>query len=220
MPPPSAPLPAPPAPTPLPDQAPAPSPHASRYPIALDVETPDRIARWRPIAQWILAIPLFIVAAVLRILAELCAVLGWFAALFTGRLPDALGDLITGYYRYVWRAVSYSWFLRETYPPFVPELSYADSGDDPARFDVRPGEGLSRLAVLFRIILVIPQAIVVALLSIVLSFAVLVAFFAVTITGRWPAGLRSFVVGGGRWVLRVDAWFWLLANPYPPFSLR
>jgi hypothetical protein len=35
-----------------------------------------------------------------RIVAGLCAVLGWFAALFTGSLPEGLGDLIAGYYRY------------------------------------------------------------------------------------------------------------------------
>jgi hypothetical protein len=46
-----------------------------------------------------------------------------------------------------------------------------------------------------------------------------VAWFAVIITGRWPAGLRDFVVGAGRWARRVDAWFYLLADPYPPFSL-
>jgi hypothetical protein len=49
--------------------------------------------------------------------------------------------------------------------------------------------------------------------------AMVVAWFAVVITGRWPAGLRDFVVGVGRWTMRVDAWFYLLADPYPPFSL-
>jgi hypothetical protein len=200
---------------------PAPPPEqADRYPIALDVEVPDQIARWRPIAQWILAIPLFVVAYVLGILAGVCAFIGWFAALFTGRLPEALGDFISGYYRYEWRAISYAWFLRDRYPSFGPELSYRDPGGDPAQFDVRPGERLSRWAVLFRIILVIPQAIMVLLLSIALNLAVFVGFFAVTITGRWPSGLRNFVVGACRWVVRVNAWFYLLANPYPPFSLR
>ena len=46
------------------------------------------------------------------------------------------------------------------------------------------------------------------------------AFFAVIITGKWPTGLRDFVVGLARWIFRVNAWFYLLADPYPPFSLR
>jgi hypothetical protein len=192
---------------------------ASRYPIDVGVEVPDRIARWRPVVQWILAIPLFIILYVFRIVMEVCALIGWFAALFTGRLPDGLGDVIAGYYRYAWRAYTYSWFLRDKYPSFGPALGYNDPGDDPAWFQVEGGRGLSRLSVLFRIILVIPQLIVVGVLFIAAYVAMVIAWFAVVITGRWPAGLRDFVVGVGRWAMRVDAWFFLLADPYPPFSL-
>ena len=67
--------------------------------------------------------------------------------------------------------------------------------------------------------MVIPQWIVIIFLGIALYIALILAFFAVIITGRWPDGLREFVVGASRWILRVDAWFLLLANPYPPFSL-
>ena len=211
-----------PAPAPAPvvstaDQRPV---SARGYPIDLDVEVPDRIARWRPLVQWILAIPLFIVTYVLGIVAEVCAFIGWFAALFTGELPEGLGNFIAGYYRYSWRAYSYSWFLRDTYPPFGPVMGYTDPGDDPATFDVQPGTGLSRLAVLFRIILVIPQVIAVFALSVAVSFAVLAAFFVVLFTGRWSSGLRDFIVGAMRWIMRVNAWFYLLADPYPPFSLN
>jgi hypothetical protein len=190
------------------------------YPINLDVQVPERIARWRPLVQWILAIPLFIVVYVLRIVAEVCAFIGWFAALFTGELPEVLGNLIAGYYRYAWKTYSYAWFLRDTYPSFGLTMGYDDPGTDPAWFEVQRGQGLSRLAVLFRIILVIPQLIVLLFLWIAASFAVFVAFFAVLFTGRWPGGLRDFVVGASRWILRVDAWFYLLADPYPPFSLN
>jgi hypothetical protein len=190
------------------------------YPVALDIEVPDHIARWRPLVQWFLAIPLLIVVYVLRLVAGVLAFLGWFAALFTGKLPEAFGDFIVGYYRYAWRAYSYYGFLRDKYPPLGPSLGYTDPGDDPAWFEVQKGEGLSRLAVLFRLILVIPQAIVIFFLAIALYAAMLVAFFAVIITGKWPAGLRDFVVGLSRWIFRVDAWFYLLADPYPPFSTR
>jgi Domain of unknown function (DUF4389) len=189
------------------------------YPIDLGVDAPYEIARWRVLVQWILAIPLYIILYVLRIAAEVCALIGWFVALFTGQLPEGLGNFIAGYYRYAWRTYSYAWFLRDSYPPFGPELGYRDPRDDPAWFEVRRGEGLSRLAVLFRFILVIPQAIVIFFVGIVLYLAMLVAFFAVLITGHWPEGLRAFVIAASRWVLRVDAWFFLLANPYPPFSL-
>jgi hypothetical protein len=169
--------------------------------------------------QWILAIPLLIVVYVLSLVASVCALIGWFAALFTGQLPEGLGNIIAGYYRYAWRTYTYSWFLRDKYPTFGLAQGYRDPDTDPAWFDVRRGEGLSRLKVLFRIILVIPQAIVIFFLSISLYIAIVVAFFAVVITGRWPDGLREFVVGATRWILRVNAWYQLLADPYPPFSL-
>jgi hypothetical protein len=219
----SIPPPAPPPPPPV--AAPMPPVAATRmdrggYPVDLDVQTPDHIARWRPLVQWFLAIPLFIILYVLGIVAGVLAFVGWFAALITGNLPEGIGDFIAGYYRYSWRTYSYYGFLRDKYPPFGPSLGYTDSGDDPAFFEVQRGEGLSRLAVLFRIILVIPQAIVIFFLGFALYISIVVAFFAVIITGKWPTGLRDFVVGLSRWIFRVNSWFYLLADPYPPFSLR
>jgi hypothetical protein len=60
-------------------------------------------------------------------------------------------------------------------------------------------ENRNRLTVGSRIILVIPQAIVLALLVVAAFVAWVIAFFAVLFTGRWPEGLRSFVVGVMRW---------------------
>ena len=189
------------------------------YTIDVGVDVPDRIARWRPLLQWILAIPLYILLYVLRIVAGICAFIGWFVALFTAELPDGLANLIAGYYRLYWRTTTYSLFLREKYPSFSLAMGYSDPGDDPAWFEVQRPAKLSRLAVLFRFILVIPQMIALFFIGIALAFVMFVAFFVVTILGRWPDGMREFVVGANRWTIRVDAWFWLLANAYPPFSL-
>jgi Domain of unknown function (DUF4389) len=215
---PPGPPPSPPPPSPWP-VAPVRRRGSGTYPIDVGVDVPDRIARWRPILQWILALPLYLLLYVLRIVAAICVFIGWFVALFTGELPDGLANLIAGYYRLYWRTTSYSLFLRDKYPSFALAMGYADPGDDPAWFDVQRPAKLSRLSVLLRIILVIPQLIALFFIGIVLYFAVVLAFFIVIIMGRWPDGLRDFVVGANRWVLRVDAWFWLMAGPYPPFSL-
>jgi hypothetical protein len=51
--------------------------------------------------------------------------------------------------------------------------------------------------------------------------AVVIAWFAILFTGRYPRGLFDYVVGVGRWALRVQAYaFLLLTDAYPPFSLR
>ena len=46
------------------------------------------------------------------------------------------------------------------------------------------------------------------------------AWFAILITGRYPRGLFDYVVGVGRWALRVTAYATLLVTDrYPPFRL-
>ena len=50
---------------------------------------------------------------------------------------------------------------------------------------------------------------------------VILAFFAILFTGRYPRGMFDFVVGTMRWVTRVNAYAqWLMTDRYPPFSLR
>ena len=51
--------------------------------------------------------------------------------------------------------------------------------------------------------------------------AIVIAWFAILITGRYPRPLFDYVVGVGRWTLRVNAYAWLLVTDrYPPFSLK
>jgi len=57
-------------------------------------------------------------------------------------------------------------------------------------------------------------------LSVVAFFAVIIAWFTILFTGRYPRGLFDFVVGAARWGLRVQAYAILLVTDrYPPFSL-
>ena len=86
------------------------------------------------------------------------------------------------------------------------------------RFEVDYVERRSRLTTFLRAILVIPLAIVLYVYAIVASAAILIAWFAIVITGRYPAGLYEFVAGYNRAVARITAYTLLLADPYPPFG--
>jgi hypothetical protein len=76
----------------------------------------------------------------------------------------------------------------------------------------------SRLTTFFRSILAIPHWIVLALYGFVAYFAIIIAWFAIVITGRYPAGLYAFNAGFLRYSSRVTAYLFLLADPYPPFG--
>lgn len=189
------------------------------YPVTAGLDAPLQVARWRVIGNYIMAIPHFIVLYVFNIGASVAALVAWFAILFTGKLPEGLGSFIAGVHRYQWRVVSFAYFLREPYPEFGLPSGYADPGGDPATLNITPPQQWNRVAVLLRIILVIPVAIFGFVLFIGVGFAMLVAWFAVLFTGAWPEGLRSFVVRVEFWAIRASAWYMLLADPYPPFAI-
>lgn len=191
------------------------------YPATFDVDRADRIANWRPVVQWLLAIPHFLILYGLQLVARAAAVIAWFAIVFTGRLPEGLAKLLSLYIRYNNRATAYAGFLREEYPPFTYDTVAHEPGDyPPVRTHLAPAlEDRNRLTVGFRLILAIPQLVVVAVLAVAAVVVWIIAFFAVLFTGRWPEGLRTFVVGYTRWLTRVEAYVGLLTDTYPPFSL-
>ena len=80
---------------------------------------------------------------------------------------------------------------------------------------------LNRWLPLVKWLLAIPHFLVLAVLNIAAFFAVILAWFAILATGRYPRGVFDFIVGVGRWSLRVGAYaFLLVTDHYPPFSLR
>ena len=76
-----------------------------------------------------------------------------------------------------------------------------------------------RLTVAFRIILAIPQIIVLYFLAIATFFVAVMAWFAALFMGRLPEWAQSFISGVVRWFTRVAAYMYLLTDHYPPFSL-
>jgi hypothetical protein len=90
----------------------------------------------------------------------------------------------------------------------------------PATFEVDYVERRNRLTALFRLILAIPVAIVLYVYGIVACIAIVIAWFAIVITGHYPKGLYDFVSGFTRFQARVTAYAALLCDPYPSFSGR
>jgi len=141
---------------------------------------------------------------------------------FTGALPEGLANIQMMYILYEVRTYTFAAFLREEYPPFAFGTTASDAGEDPrVRVDFGPRlTERNRLTVAFRIILVIPHVIVLLFLGIAAAVITIVAFFAVLFTGRWPEGMRSFVLNVLRWYVRVSNYFLLLTDDYPPFAFE
>jgi Domain of unknown function (DUF4389) len=190
------------------------------YPVDLRLDAPPTVANWRPLVHWILGFPHLVIAGVLSSVAEVLAFISWFIILFTGRLPPGIADFQCMVLRYEARAYSYVQWLREPYPPFEFEMTSADPGTDRVRVDIAPRlENRNRLTVGLRFLWIIPILVYAIVVAVVQGLAMIVAFFAVLFTGRWPEGLRRFVVNANRLMTRVNAYGRLLVDDYPPFAL-
>jgi hypothetical protein len=189
------------------------------YPASVDVTTPDRLDRWRAIVQWILAIPHLIIANALQYAGGAVAVISWFVILFTGKLPPGLANFQVMVLRYGYRAYTYAGFMYDDYPPFTFDMVGDDPGGSPAVVTFTPAlEDRNRLTVGLRIIWAIPAALYALVIGVVAAVCWFIAFFAVLFTGRWPDGLRDWVMKGLRTQLRATAYVALLTDEYPPFE--
>ncbi|HEX7299800.1 MAG TPA: DUF4389 domain-containing protein [Solirubrobacteraceae bacterium] len=88
----------------------------------------------------------------------------------------------------------------------------------PVTFEADYVERRSRLTTFFRLILAIPHFIVMTLYGFAACVVVLIAWFALLFTGRWPRGMYDFVAGFLRYSTAVNGYIYLLTDAYPPFG--
>jgi hypothetical protein len=131
------------------------------------------------------------------------------------RYPRWWFDFALELTRFEARVCAYLALLTDQYPSTVEEqnvhleIDYPDAEHD-----------LSRWLPLVKWLLAIPHILVLIALSIGAVAAVVIAWFAILFTGSYPRALFDYVVGVGRWGLRVQAYaFLLVTDRYPPFSL-
>lgn len=187
----------------------------SGYPVRFDVQYPDQLSRWLIFVKWILAIPHFLILYALNAVAGVCVLIGFFAVLFTRTFPRGLWDFVVNTRRWNENNSAYLALLRDEYPPFSWE-----PGVYPVTFEVDYPEEMNRWLPLVKWLLVIPHLFVLSVLYIAAIVVIIIAWFAILFTGQFPRGMFDFVVGVMRWSNRVYAYFYLLRDEYPPFSLK
>ncbi|MEU8678837.1 DUF4389 domain-containing protein [Streptomyces sp. NPDC048560] len=176
----------------------------------LDVIEPARQRRLTVLLRLLLLIPHFLVLVLLHIAAVFTVIFGWFAALVLGRLPGPVFGYLEKYLGYHMRVAASEMLLIDRYPPFA----LTPPPDYPVQIEVRPTD-LNRLAVFFRIFLMIPAAVVQSLAT---SgwFALSFIWWVITlILGRMPRPLFDATAATLRYHMRFSAYALMLTPAYP-----
>ena len=135
--------------------------------------------------------------------------------LFRQRYPRWWFDFQLALTRFSWRVGAYFLLLRDEYPSTEDQQAVHLDVDYP------DASQLSRWLPLVKWLLAIPHYIVLLVLVIGAFFALIIAWVMIIITARYPRALFDYMVGVGRWGLRVSAYaFLLVTDRYPPFSLE
>jgi hypothetical protein len=204
------------------------------YPVRLSISYPDReLNRLTTAFRVIVAIPIVILAGSIGGHQEAyggAGDQGWTIGagagglLFLGPLlmivfrqkyPRWWFDWNRELLRFMNRIVAYLALMDDRYPSTDDQQSVALDFPYPD-----PGRELNRWLPLVKWLLAIPHYILLAFLWIATIVAVVIAWFAILFTGRYPRGLFDFVLGVFRWTNRVIAYaFLLVTDRYPPFQL-
>ncbi|HKZ19394.1 MAG TPA: DUF4389 domain-containing protein [Acidimicrobiia bacterium] len=206
------------------------------YPARLEVDYPERLDRLSTAFRLVYVIPILVVLSLLTAngnevvtnetgrqmtrsgggIAGGLFVATLLMILFRLKYPRWWFDFALELNRFSTRVGAYLALLTDRYPSTTDaqavhlELDYPNVERD-----------LNRWMPLVKWILAIPHYLVLIVLVVVALLAVVVAWFAILFTGSYPRALFDFVVGVGRWSLRVSAYaFLLITDRYPPFSLR
>jgi hypothetical protein len=200
------------------------------YPVRFDVDYPEKLDQLTTAFRIVMIIPIAIVLGTLSSAAMASEadsagggamgggllVFGpLLMILFRQKYPRWWFDWNLELMRFTARVEAYFFLLTDRYPATDEEQAVHLGIDYP---DVE--RDLNRWLPLVKWLLAIPHVIVLFFLWVVALVAVMIAWFAILFTGRYPRGLFDFVVGVMRWTWRTVAYaFVLTTDQYPPFRL-
>jgi Domain of unknown function (DUF4389) len=192
-----------------PEEPPAvapPTPPAVRVSVADDL----RRSRLTVLFRLLLFLPHLVWFLLWSIALFFAVIVGWFAALITGRLPDALHRFISAYVRYAAHLSAYLFIVANPFPGFT-----GAPGIYPIDIEIDPAERQSRWKTLFRIFLAIPAMIVSSALSGAIFIVGVFGWFVSLALGRMPEGLRNLGAFEIRYSSQLYAYLYLLTDRYP-----
>ena len=181
----------------------------SEYPLVqAGFGSPQRQKRWKVALRLILAIPLLIWYFLISLAAGFLVVIAWFCALILGRLPRSFVEPLSEYIVFSTRANSYLYLMNDAYPPFSVKKDFVVNVEIPTT-------NVRRWAVLFRIVLIIPAAVVSALVTGGTEVAAVFIWLIVLVKGEMPVSLFAAYAAILRYQARFFAYYAMLTSKYP-----
>ena len=180
--------------------------HPVRIVVTDDLERP----RLTVLFRLLLAIPHYVWILLWAIAAFFALVVGWFAALVTGRLPLAFHRFLAAYVRYATHLFAYLYIVGRRFPGFTGR-----AGSYGIDVEIDPPVEQNRWKIFFRGLLVIPAFILAGALGGVALVVGLLAWWYAIATGRMPEGLRNLGASCLRYSAQAYAYFNLLTEHYP-----
>ena len=187
------------------------------YPVGYEADNPgEGRNRLTTFFRSIVVIPWAIVAALYGFVASIAVVAAWFALVFTGRYPQGIYDFVAGYVRMISRVNAFHFLATDEWPPF--------GGDDASSYPVRigipaPKAEYSRLKAGFRLIIGIPVLLLAYVQALIALVMAIIGWFAILFTGALSDGIFNPLRSALAYQARATAYFSLLTEDYPPFSL-
>lgn len=210
---------------------------ADVYPARLEIDYPESLSRIRTLLRIPFLIPILVIQALLPIAPAIALSLaaegvidgdstsGFAGAalflplvlmiLFRRKYPRWWFDFLLELSRFEYRVSAYFGLLTDRYPSTDEEQSVH------LELDYPDAEELNRFLPIIKWLLLIPHYVALVVLFVVAIPILIVAWFAIILSARYPQRLFDYVVGVDRWLLRVQAYgFLLITDRYPPFSLK
>ena len=186
---------------------------ADRHPIGLIVDDDLHRNRLTVFFRLLLAIPQLIWLYFFGIAAAIALLFAWIVAVFTGRVPDSLHNLLARYQRLTTHVAAYTLLIANPWPPF---------GGSPGTYpvDLRVDEAVqqSRLTVFFRGLLAIPALLLAYVFRLVNTLIAVLGWFYSLIFGRMHEGMRDLSAWMLQFELQAYCYLFLLTGRYPSFA--
>jgi hypothetical protein len=202
---------------------------STEYPAALEIDYPDSPRDWfTTLLRPLLVVPIAIILALVSGPGVHGKAQTWSGAaggvlflatalmlVFRQKYPGWWFDWNVALTAFGLRVMAYLALLRDEYPSTDEEQAvHLYIGYPDAKLD------LNRWLPLVKWLLALPHFIVLGVLAVATVVCVIIAWFAILVSGRYPRPLFDFVVGVLRWWVRVAAYAILLTTDrYPPFRL-